>query len=79
MKDLAALGYWVNATADATGDEEVQNLRASQAVSLMVDTKAPLIVLSNDEARSTLTTAEVIACYKERSMRWFQKNLNLKF
>lgn len=64
MKDLAALGYWVNATADAIGDEEVQNLRASQAVSLMVDTKAPLIVLSNDEAKSTLTTAEVIACYK---------------
>lgn len=63
MKDLAALGYWVNATADAIGDEEVQNLRASLAVSLMVDTKAPLIVLSNDEAKSTLTSAEVIACY----------------
>jgi hydroxymethylbilane synthase len=64
MKDLAALGFWVNATADAIGDEEVQNLRASHAVSLMIDTKAPLIVLSNDEAKSTLTSAEVIACYK---------------
>ncbi len=64
MKDLAALGYWVNATADAIGDEEVQNLRSSRAVSLMIDTTAPLIVLSNDEAKSTLSDAEVIACYK---------------
>jgi hydroxymethylbilane synthase len=64
MKDLAALGFWVNATADAIGDEEIQNLRASCAVGVMIDTKSPLIVLSNDEAKSTLTTAEVIACYK---------------
>lgn len=64
MKDLAALGYWVNATADAIGDEEIRNLRASRAVSLMVDTAAPMIVLSNDEAKSTLSDAEVIACYK---------------
>ncbi len=64
MKDLAALGFWVNATADALGDEEIANLRKSRAVSLMIDNNAPLIVLSNDEAKSTLTTAEVIACYK---------------
>lgn len=64
MKDLAALGFWVNATADAIGDEEIQNLRSSSAVSVMIDTRAPLIVLSNDEAKSSLTTAEVIACYK---------------
>lgn len=64
MKDLAALGFWVNATADAIGDEEIQNLRSSCAVGVMMDTRAPLIVLSNDEAKSTLTTAEVIACYK---------------
>ena len=64
MQDLAALGFWVNATADSIGDEEVLNLRASKAISLMVDTNAQMIVLSNDEARSTLTSAEVIACYK---------------
>lgn len=64
MKDLAALGFWVNATADALGDDEIANLRRSRAVSLMIDTQAPLIVLSNDEAKSTLTSAEVIACYK---------------
>ena len=64
MKDLAGLGFWVNATADAIGDEEIQNLRSSQAVSLMIDNQAPLIVLSNDEAKSTLTAAEVLACYK---------------
>jgi hydroxymethylbilane synthase len=64
MKDLAALGYWVNATADALGDDEIKVLRDSRAVGLMVDTNTPLIVLSNDEAKSTLTTAEVIACYK---------------
>lgn len=64
MQDLAALGYWVNGTADAIGDEEIQRLRASSAVSTMIDTNAPLIVLSNDEAKSTLSEAEVIACYK---------------
>jgi len=64
MKDLAALGYWVNATSDAIGDEEIQNLRSSRAVSIMIDNQAPLIVLSNDEAKSTLTTAEILACYK---------------
>ncbi|MBC7430383.1 MAG: hydroxymethylbilane synthase [Bacteriovorax sp.] len=64
MKDLAALGYWVNATADAIGDDEIKNLRSSCAMALMIDTKAPIIVLSNDEAKSTLKDAEVIACYK---------------
>jgi hydroxymethylbilane synthase len=64
MKELASLGYWVNATADAIGDDEIKTLRDSKAVSLMVDNSAPLIVLSNDEAKSSLTTAEVIACYK---------------
>lgn len=65
MKDLANLGYWVNATADAIGDEEIRLLRASKAVGLMIDTTSPLIVLSNDEAKSTLSNnAEVLACYK---------------
>ncbi len=64
MKDLAALGYWVNATADAIGDEEIRSLRASRAVAMMTDTIKPLIVLSNDEAKSTLSEAEVLACYK---------------
>jgi hydroxymethylbilane synthase len=64
LKDLATLGYWVNGCADAIGDEEIQNLRSSAAASVMIDTKAQLIVLSNDEAKSMLTEAEVIACYK---------------
>lgn len=75
MKDLAALGHWVNGSADSMGDEEVETLRASKAASLMVDTKAQLIVLSNDEAKSTLTTAEVVACYK----REINKNLSEEF
>ena len=41
----------------------------------MIDTKAQLIVLSNDEAKSTLTTAEVVACYK----REINKNLSAEF
>jgi hydroxymethylbilane synthase len=64
MKDLASLGYWVNATADAIGDAEIRSLRASRAVAMMTDTTKPLIVLSNDEAKSTLAEAEVLACYK---------------
>lgn len=64
MKDLASLGHWVNGTADALGDEEIKNLRSSSAVSVMLNSNEPLIVLSNDEAKSTLTEAEVIACYK---------------
>lgn len=75
MKDLAAQGLWVNATADAIGDEEIINLRSSRAVSIMVDTEAPLIVLSNDEARSSLTKAEVIACYQ----REINPNLTAEF
>ena len=75
MKDLAALGFWVNGTADGIGDDEVENLRSSRAAGIMVDTKAPLIVLSNDEAKSTLTTAEVVACYK----REINKNVSAEF
>ncbi len=63
MKDLASLGLWVNGTADSIGDDEIRNLRSSQAISLMMNTTKPLIVLSNDEAKSSLTEAEVIACY----------------
>lgn len=75
MKDLAALGYWVNGCADAIGDDEIENLRKSRAASLMIDNQSPLIVLSNDEAKSTLTTAEVIACYK----REINKNVSAEF
>lgn len=53
-KDLAARGFWINGSADSLGDDEIINLRDSRAVALMVDTKAPLSVLSNDEANSTL-------------------------
>jgi hydroxymethylbilane synthase len=73
MKDLAALGLWVNACADSLGDEEVKNLRDSRAVSLMVNTKIPLSVLSNDEASSTLGT--VFPVYK----RVIEKNTNKAF
>ena len=63
MKELAQLGFWVNGTADSIGDHEIRNLRSSEAISLMNDVKKPLIVLSNDEAKSSLTEAEVISCY----------------
>ena len=66
LKDLAAMGYWVNGCADAIGDEEIEKLRASSAVAIMKDTSAQLIVLSNDEAKSALTKAEVVACYKRQ-------------
>jgi hydroxymethylbilane synthase len=61
MKELAAKGYWVNGTSDSLGDDELRKLRAGRAISLMVDTNAPLTVLSNDLATSTL--GEVKACY----------------
>lgn len=63
-KDLAHLGFWVNGTSDGTGDDEMRRLRAAECLSLMKDTKGPLIVLSNDEAKSSLTEHPIIACYK---------------
>ncbi len=63
-KDLANLGFWVNGTSDGTGDEEMRVLRSAECISLMKDTKGPLIVLSNDEAKSSLTEHPIIACYK---------------
>lgn len=64
MKDLATLGFWVNGTADAIGDEEIKALRNSQALGLMVDFNSPLTILSNDEAKSSIENAEIIPCYK---------------
>lgn len=64
MKELAKRGYWVNATADSSGDEEISLLRSSKALSLMVDTTTTLDVLSNDEAKTTIKNAKIKACYK---------------
>lgn len=61
-RDLASMGHWVNAAADSLGDEEMINIRASKALSIMTDTSAPLAVLSNDNATSTL--GPVVPCYK---------------
>lgn len=64
MKDLASLGFWVNATADALGDEEIEKLRQSHAINLMINQNAPLIILSNDEAKTSIKNSQVLACYK---------------
>lgn len=64
MKDLAARGFWVNGTADSLGDDELKKLRAGKAISLMVDTKAELAVLTND--LGTTTVGKVIPCYTRR-------------
>lgn len=61
MKDLASRGFWVNGTSDSLGDEELAKIRSGMAISLMVDTKEELAVLSNDQATSTLS--KVIPCY----------------
>ncbi len=75
MRDLATLGFWVNGCADGIGDDEIANLRSSRAAGIMVNTESPLIVLSNDEAKSSLSGAEVIACYK----REINKNVSASF
>lgn len=62
MRSLAKNGLWVNACADAFGDDEIRKLRSSKAIALMIDTKDELSVLSNDEALSTI--GKVIPCYK---------------
>ena len=62
MKDLAGLGYWVNATADSLGDEEVARILKSQAVQIMMGEDRLMTILSNDEATSTLGQ-DVIPCY----------------
>ncbi len=64
MKDLAAKGHWVNASADSLGDDELKKLRSGKAISLMVDTKAELAVLTNDLGTSTL--GKVVSCYTRR-------------
>ena len=73
MSDLASLGFWVNASADSLGEEEISNLRKSKAISLMINTEEPLTVLSSDQAESTL--GEIVACYT----RDVQTNLEPSF
>jgi hydroxymethylbilane synthase len=73
MKDLAARGYWVNGSADGFGDEEIKKLRDSKAIALMIDAKADLSVLTNDEATSTV--GKVIPCYT----RLIERKLDKKF
>lgn len=78
MKDLAALGFWVNASADSLGEEEIKKLRESKAVALMIDTKATISVLSNDEATSTL--GGIVPCYtrviEQNTSKVFEENIN---
>lgn len=62
MKDLAALGFWVNATSDSLGDDEIKNFLDSRALGLMIGEDKLISVLSNDKATSTLSE-DVIACY----------------
>ena len=64
MKDLAAKGFWVNGTSDSLGDAELLKLRSGIAISLMVDTSAPLSVLSNDLATSNV--GKVVGCYTRK-------------
>lgn len=64
MKDLASRGFWVNGTADSLGDEELLRLRSSQAISLMIDTKKELTVLTNDLSGSLV--GKVLPCYSRK-------------
>jgi hydroxymethylbilane synthase len=78
LKDLTKRGFWVNGCADGLGDAEIKNLRNSKAIALMIDTEAPLSVLSNDQAKSTL--GEVIPCYtrviEEKTDKNFEERIN---
>lgn len=78
LKELTKLGFWVNGCADGLGDDEIRNLRASKAIALMIDSTAPLSVLSNDKATSTL--GEVIPCYtrviEEVLEKTFEERIN---
>lgn len=78
MKDLAARGFWVNACADSLGDDEIINFRKSHAIALMIDANAPLSVLSNDQATSTL--GSVIGCYtriiEQKVDKSFEERIN---
>ncbi len=66
MKDLAKLGYWVNGSADSSGDDEIKLLRSSKALSLMVSNDSQLVVLSNDQAFTKIENALVKACYTRK-------------
>ncbi len=63
MRDLTALGFWVNGSADSLGDDQVKTLMESRALGLMIGEDKLINVLSNDEATSTLSE-DVIACYR---------------
>lgn len=75
MKDLAGLGFWVNGTADAMGDGEIQKIRSSKALSLMLNTSSPLIVLTSDRSESSLENAQTLTCYT----REVEKNCDSNF
>lgn len=60
-KKLAALGHWVNGSADGFGHEEVVTLRDSKAVQMML-ADASWAVLSHEHAQSPV--GQVIPCYK---------------
>lgn len=61
MKELASLGFWVHATSDSLGDEELKRLRDSKFLSLFYGENHALEVLSHDKSKSTL--AEVTPVY----------------
>lgn len=61
MKEMANLGFWVNATSDSLGDDELKRIRDSKFLALFYGENHALEVLSHDKAKSTL--AEVTPVY----------------
>jgi hydroxymethylbilane synthase len=54
LKQCAAQGFWVHASADGMGEEQLSPLLQSKLLALMVPTQAPFISLTHKEGSSTL-------------------------
>ena len=62
MKEMSKLGFWVNATSDSLGIDDVVKLFESRAVKIMLNDSVRLINLTNSESNNgnipTITTYE---------------------
>ncbi len=75
MKQLASKGYWVHGSADSLGEGEVESLRNSKAVSLLLGSdNKEFTVLTNDKSKSTL--GNTLPCYKREVTKLEDEKIN---
>lgn len=63
-KALASAGFWVNGSADGLGERELELLRSSKAVQMLLDEDNDFPLLSLTSNESTFGLGETLSCYK---------------